>query len=1052
MLILALMLTIAVSAHAQVSRVSGQVLFAEDDQPVIGATVRVQGTQNATATDADGKFVLNNIKQADKKLEVSYIGYETAIVDIKPELTIRLKASSEMMDEVIVVAFGKQKRESFTGSASVVSSDVIMRSQVTNPIEALSGNVAGLNMLESNAFDTDPTITIRGIGSLNASTEPLIVLDGMPYNGYLNDINPADIANITVLKDAASNALYGARGANGVILITSKNAERGRTKVTATAKWGANSDGRVKYDIIDQPGQYYEAFYMAMKNYYMNSRGYNAADAHLSANNILSAPYENGGLGYMVYSVPENQQLIGTNGRLNPNATLGNRIAYGDQIYTLYPDDWTKEGLRNGFRQEYNINLNGGNDSFTFYGSMGYLNDEGIAYGTDLERFSARLRTEYKAYSFLRVGASAGYTHTTTNVQEGVFETLTSVAPIYPLYIRDADGRIMTDKHGKVFDYGDGSIIGLQRPVDPTGNVIQDDLLNMHRNVSNAFNIQGYGTFDFLRDFHLTINGSVYVTENRMNDAYNPYYGYNVANGGSLQVGHYRTIDTNYQQLLNWSRVFGKHSVDALLGHEYSVTQNTTLYGTRNRFAMYESNKELAGSIVDASMNSYVSKYNVEGYFLRAQYDYDSKYFFSGSFRRDGSSRFHPDHRWGNFWSLGAAWIMSKEEWFPKTWWANMLKLKLSYGEQGNDGISNYLYTNTYSIKNNDGDIAFVFSDKGNENITWETVGSLNAGVEFELFNSRLSGGLEFYNRSTRDMLMWFSTPVSIGYSGYYDNIGDMRNTGLELELNADIFTSRNFSWNVGMNLTWEKNRVTYLPSDKKLLTVDGYSGYMSSYVFYGEDLPVNTWYMPRYAGVSENGEAMYYYTDSETGEMMPTTDYQQADYYLCGSALPEVYGGFNTTIKAYGFDLSAQFNYSIGGKKYDSAYNGFMTPPTSTLTGLKLHKDVFKSWSAENNGSDIPRFQYNDDYTGQTSDRFLTDASYLTFKNITLGYTFPKAWIRKAHISNLRVYCQAENLYYWTKRQGFDPRMGSLYGNYNNSSSYSFPMRTISGGLSVEF
>ena len=203
MLILALVLTVASIAHAQVVRVSGQVLFAEDDQPVIGATVRVHGTQNATATDADGHFVLNNIKPADKKLEVSYIGCETAIVDIKPELVILLKASSEMMDEVIVVAFGKQKRESFTGSASVVSSDVIMRSQVTNPIEALNGNVAGLNMLESNSFNADPTITIRGIGSLNASTDPLIVLDGMPYSGYLNDLNPADIANMTVLKDAA---------------------------------------------------------------------------------------------------------------------------------------------------------------------------------------------------------------------------------------------------------------------------------------------------------------------------------------------------------------------------------------------------------------------------------------------------------------------------------------------------------------------------------------------------------------------------------------------------------------------------------------------------------------------------------------------------------------------------------------------------------------------------------------------------------------------------------------------------------------------------------
>ncbi len=1049
-LVLALMMSFAISAIAQMTRVSGQVLSEEDGEPIVGATVRVEGTTLAVASDAEGKFTITGLNPADKRLEISYIGYEPKKVDIKPDLKIYLTIKTEMMDEVLVVAFGKQKRESFTGSASMVGAASIERQQVTNPIEALNGKVTGLQMIESNSFTTDPSITIRGLGSINASNEPLIVLDGLPYNGYWNDINPADIASMTVLKDAASNALYGARGANGVILITTKNAQRGNTKVNFSARWGANSDGRVKYDVINNPGEYYEAFYLAARNYYQNALNQPFAEAHANANKQLSAPSSLGGLSYMVYSIPENEYLIGTNGRLNPNAVLGNRVAHNGKFYTLYPDDWTDEGLRNGFRQEYNLNLSGGNDKYTFYGSLGYLDSEGIAYGNDIERYSARLKTEYQAFDFLRVGANAGYNHTVTNNNGAIYSALTDMAPIFPLYIRDGEGNIMTDSHGKMYDYGSGDNAGLYRPVCTNGNYVQDDLLDISRNSSNSFNIQGFADFDFLKHFRLTVNGSVYITENRINTGTNPYYGYSVETGGYVSVGHYRTTDTNFQQLLNYNRVFGLNTVDVLLGHEYSRNSGTNLFADRNRVAMFNQNHELAGAIIDASMDSYITNYNVEGYFLRAQYDYDNRYFASASFRRDGSSRFHPKHRWGNFWSLGAAWIMSKEEWFPKNWWLNMIKVKASYGEQGNDGIVNYLYTDTYTIKNSDGAVAYVFRNKGNENITWETVGSFNAGLEFELFNTQLRGGAEFYVRNTRDMLMWFSTPMSIGYSGYYDNIGDMRNTGVEVELEGDIISSRNFTWTVGMNLTWERNRVTYLPDDKKLREVDGVKGYTSSYTFYGEGIPVYTWYLKKYAGVDENGKSLFYRTVD--GKLTTTTAFDNADYYLCDSALPDVFGGFHTSISLYGFDLNAQFNYSIGGKKFDSVYEQMMTSPYNTIVGRPIHKDVFNCWMPDNPNSNIPTWQYDDMTAGNESDRWLTDASYLTFKNLTLGYTLPKSITRHAHMDKVRVYVGAENIFYWTKRKGFDPRMDMLYGNYNSYSYYSYPMRTISGGLTVQF
>ncbi|MDE5814193.1 MAG: TonB-dependent receptor plug domain-containing protein, partial [Muribaculaceae bacterium] len=326
-LFLALLLTMAVNVFSQGRSISGAVFSSEDNEPLIGATVKVKGENIAVASDINGHFTLSGVSPSAKQIEVSYVGYQPQTVDITPDMKIYLHPATEMLDEMIVVAFGKQKRESFTGSASVVGAEQIARQQVTNPIEALNGTVTGLTMTETNSFTYDPSITIRGIGSLNASTEPLIVLDGMPYNGYWNDLNPADIASMTVLKDASANALYGARGANGVILITSKNAEKGRTKVNFTAKWGANTDGRIKYDLINDPGQYYEAFYLAQKNYYQYGLGQSESVAHLNANAIIGASATEGGLGYMVYNVPEGQVLIGANGRLNPNATLGNRVA-----------------------------------------------------------------------------------------------------------------------------------------------------------------------------------------------------------------------------------------------------------------------------------------------------------------------------------------------------------------------------------------------------------------------------------------------------------------------------------------------------------------------------------------------------------------------------------------------------------------------------------------------------------------------------------------------------------------------------------------------------
>lgn len=1042
------LLLMASNAAAQVTSVSGTVTSTEDGEPVVGASVIVKGTKTGTVTNLDGEFQLSSIPKGAKTLVISSLGMDAREVPIKSVVKVSLSPSSQALGEVMVVAFGKQKREAFTGSAGVIKSDDIAARQVSSPLDAISGKVAGVQMVESNDPAGDPTILVRGVSSINAGTSPLIILDGLPYPGYYSDINPADVESVTVLKDAASTALYGARGANGVIMITTKAASRGKAVITVNAKWGANSNARVDYNTIDNPAQYYEAYYAARYNYFRNS-GMDAYAAYVQANNTLGASVDAGGLGYIGYSVPDGQYLIGTNGKLNPQATLGNRFSYNGQDYTIQPDDWKKEGTRTGLRQEYSVNLTGGSDQFQALASLGYLRNEGLSYGSDYKRYTARAKMDYQARPWLRVGANMSYAHNETDNETEIFSYYPIIAPIYPVYVRDGNGNIMTDSNGRVYDYGDGTVWGLTRPFSPSYSPIQTDRLDLYNNNSNAFGLQGYADISFLKDFKLTVNGSVYDTENRFQSANNPFYGYVGQIGGYVSSYHYRTYSLNSQQLLNWNKTFGKHTISAMIGHEYTRESNYTTGASRSGIIDFQNNKELEGAITEAGNEGYSSVYNIEGYMFRVNYDYDSKYFGSASFRRDGSSRFDPDHRWGNFWSLGGAWIISKEAWYDIPW-MNMLKFKASYGQQGNDEIGDYRYTNFYDIVNNNGLGAVSFYSKGNKDITWETNSNFNTGFEFELFKSRLRGGIEYYYRKTSDMLLWFTSPLSIGYSGYYDNVGDLVNKGVELTLEGDVIRTKNVTWSLNLNLSHNHNEVTSLPAENKTASIEGHDGFISSdgYRIYAEGLPIYAWYLKRYAGVSSDGQSQWYYKDAD-GNLQTTTNYDTGDYFLCDDPNPDVYGGFGTSLRAYGFDFAASFIYSIGGKCYDGGYQTLMTVPYAGNIGYALHQDILDAWSTDNPTSNIPRLQYNDTYAAAASDRFLKDASSLTFKTLTLGYTFPARLVQRIGLSSLRVFATCDNVAYWTHRRGFDPRTtlsgSAVYTGYP-------PMRTISGGITVKF
>ena len=1057
-------------ATAQNRQISGTVSDA-NGHPVAGATVIVDGTSLGTTTNTAGEYTLS--APVNGTLVVTFVGFEPQQLPIagKTRINVTMKEDAQAIDDVIVVAFGTAKKEAFTGSAAVIKSDEIAKVQTSNVATALVGRVAGVQTSSTSGdLGKTPSIRVRGFGSINAGKEPLWIVDGMPYEGDLNNLNTNDIESMTVLKDAASNALYGARGANGVIMVTTKKAKSGDAVVTIDAKWGVNSKALEEYDVITSPAQYYETHFKALYGYYAQTNP--AAKAYALASSGLTSN-GTGGLGYNVYTVPEGQALIGTNGKLNPNATLGRKIIYNGQEYWLTPDDWIDEAYQSAFRQEYNVNISGATERSSFYASLGYLDNTGIIKSSALERYTARLKADYQAKKWLKVGGNMSYAHFSNsngNSNEGsasstanIFAFSAQMPPIYPVYIRDGSGRIMVDDNGyQMYDYGDKGNAGLTRPLLPGANGLQTSWLNKKKAEGNAFSGSGFVDISLYKGLKLTVNGSTNIDETRTTYLNNQYYGQFAEAGGTISKYHTRDIAYNLQQILNYNETFGKHNVGLMVGHEYYQKKYYYLSGTKSKLFSYD-NEELGGAVVDgAGAHSYIDDYNSEGYFMRAQYDYAGRYFVSGSYRRDASSRFHPDHRWGNFWSLGAAWIINRESWFNASW-VNMLKVKASYGSQGNDNLgskaeSYYRYTDYREILSSGDGVTSVLYQKGNPDITWETNANLNVGVEFGLWDNRLSGSIDVFNRKTTDMLFELATPIESGYTTIFTNIGDMVNRGLEIELNADLIRTKNLVWDFSLNMTHYKNKVTHLPEQfKNNTTADGkHVGRWQDTKFLTEGESVFSFYVPTYAGVDpETGKSLWYtYKTDDAGnkERIKTSDYSVASQEgreMHGDALPDVYGGFGTSLRFYGVDFSIGFTYQLGGQVLDQGYRFYMNSPAGTSTGNNYHHDLLNSWTPENSGSNIPRFAYNDSNQAAVSDRFLTSASYLNIQNITLGYTLPKRITRKFLVENLRIYLACDNVWYWSKRQGLDPRQ-SINGITN--PYYYAPIRTFSGGVTVTF
>ena len=1045
-------------AFAQ-SQISGKVTASEDGSPVIGASIKVVGTNTGTVTDVDGNFSLN--APAGAKLEITYIGMQSKSVKAGKNMKIVLDADDHALDDVVVVAYGTSTKGSFTGSAGVMKSDKLELRQVSDVSNALAGAVAGVQIQSSNGQPgTSATVRVRGVGSINAGADPLYVVDGVPFDGDLSSINTADIESLTVLKDAASTALYGARGANGIIMVTTKKGKAGKATVTLDAKWGSNSRAIKNYDVIRSAQEYLETEYSAMYNAATSDLGYNPTKAWQWVNKYITTN-TNGGSGYQVYTVPEGEYLFGTNGKLNPNATLGYTDKATNRYYT--PDNWEDEMFKPTLRQEYNATISGASDRNSFYASAGYLDDGGLVSGSGFKRTSLRLKDDYKVNKWMTVGANISYTYSesfypddqTSSASSGnAFALANTMAPIYPFYVRDAEGNILMNNGRKTYDYGtandgtrDRSFMSISNP----GGQLKYDKRQF---IADIMSNNWYINLTPIEGLSLKAQWALNIDNTNFNSLQNAYMGQFASLQGGASQSHTRVYGFDQQYIANYTHTFAaKHNIDITLGYDgYSYSYkylNANADHLYNPESFYVSN-----AVANYGIGGFLDKYATAGFFGRANYSYKDKYIANVAVRRDGSSRFSKDNRWGTFFSGSLAWVLTKEDFMKNVTWLDLLKFKASVGQQGNDNIGNYYaYLDQYTMTGDSSGFSDgTLSYKGNPDLTWETQTAFNVGFDFGMFKNKLNGSIEYFSRKSSDMLYYKPVAGSLGYSQLPMNIGSMTNSGLEIDLNYNILNTKNVAWDVNANGTFIKNKINKLHPDLggKLI---------KSARIYEEGESMYRMLLPEWAGVDpENGDALWYYNKKdENGNVTreKTNDYsiasQTENRIATDDLLPPVYGGFGTTFKAYGFDLSIQASYQLGGQIFDSGYANIMHGGNNTTAGQNWHVDIRKAWTPENKNTDVPRLNSiskNANYASYTSTRFLTSSDYLSLNNVTIGYTLPSQLVRSLGLSKIRVYFSGDNLALLTARKGLDPRQSYISADVSTYTA----IRTLSGGISVAF
>ncbi|MCK3684898.1 TonB-dependent receptor [Maribellus sp. YY47] len=1049
-------------AEAQVKTIAGTVTSSEDGSGIPGVSVSVKGTTIGTVTNIDGEYRLDI--PADAKVMVfSFVGMKTQELSISGStLDAVLSADVIGVDEVMVVAYGTTKRSQFVGAAKAVKGEELAMKATSNVTNALQGAVAGVQVVNgSGQPGSEATIRIRGVGSINGGTTPLYIVDGSPYEFNLNTINPNDIESMTVLKDAASTAIYGARGANGVILITTKNGSKdGNVIIDVDAKWGHSTRGVPNYDVMTDPAMYYETAYKAL----YNSQAYNGVSATDAFAYADANFFTQQGVGYQIYSYPEGERLIGTNFKLNPKATLG----YTDGKYYYTPDNWEDETLASGnLREEYNVSIRGGQNKSQYFISGGYLEDPGIINGSGFKRFTLRGKIDAQAKEWLNVGLSTSYVNTqlespgsqtSWGSTGNVFYASNMMAPIYPFYVRNTDGSIAYDNNGnKIYDQGTST--NFTRPGSaPRGNNAINLILDTDNETRDLFTGSFYAKLTPFEGFSFTARVSPEASNIRSNYLSNPFYGSKTTEG-YVSVSHRRLFTMNQQYLADYKTTISDiHSLQFLVGYESFELKNQEL--SANNDHLYdpfipELDNAFGTQPTSSNASSFVDNYATRGFVGRAQYDFQERFFFNASMRYEGSSRFAKDNRWGLFGSVGAAWMLTKEEFMQSTsGWLRELKYKVSFGTQGNDQIGTYYaYRNRYQISYNSdtGEYTKVLSEKGNPELTWEAQKLFNTGFEFSLVNNILTGSVDYFSRYNSDMLFNEPQPVSSGLATIPKNVGAVLNQGFEVDVKSDVLRTNELTWSVFANITNINSKIKELPEYTK-----SSGGIKNSSYILKEGGSLNQAYLVEYAGVdSETGMSLYY-VDPDNDDYSTTTDYSAAKQTDLGDVSVKWYGGFGTSLNAFGFDLGVQFAYQLGGKAYDGSYQELMH--TGKEIGRNWHTDILDAWTPDNKNTNVPRISSSDDFDQKNSSRFLTSSNYLSLNNVTLGYTFPVTLTRKMNIQKLRLYVSGDNLALLSARKGFDPRQtqnsrGSGVAISTSSGNYVYSqLRVVSGGVSISF
>lgn len=1057
MLVLAAMLTVfAPAAFAQSAPTVTGTVTDQSGLPVIGATIIEQGTTNGATTGVDGSYSLK-LRGGGNSANLIFLSLgfvsQTVPVNGRTKIDVKLAEDAVALDAVVAIGYGTVKQKDLTTAVSIVKTDDLARRPITSASGALQGKAAGVQVIQPNGSPGQGMVVrVRGASSISSSNDPLYVVDGVPVgegNYAIAYLSPNEIESMQVLKDASSAAIYGSRAANGVVFITTKRGSLDNPTISVDTRFGINTRAVPEYDIITDPGEYLEAQWRTMRDTKWVENGGDLAAASLYASQEVLGAHGN----YSPYKYSSTYLIDPATGKLDPSARR------------MYSERLQDELFKSGFRNETNVSVSGGNDKSDYFISLGYLKDESYVIESGFERYSARVNVNTKLRKWIKVGANLSYAHTVQNnvlenssAASSAFATARSWEPVYPVYARDAEGNIKYDENGdKVYDLGTGQTDGTTtRPGTSGQNIIAT--LKMDTRDIKRNNLQGraYGEIYFLRDFTFTSSASLGYRASDELLFYNPTIGDGRGTNGRVNKTSTDVYDLDLIQMLNYKKSIGRHSINALVGHEYNSwvrdyldVSKTNIYDPKN--------PQLNNAGEMGSINGYQDVLRIQGFFGKLEYNYDNRYYFSGGIRRDGTSRFKY-HPWGTFWSVGGSWRIGAEKFMENTHdWLSELKLRATYGTQGNEDLTNYYpYTDQYNVTISEGKLGTEIYYYGNPDLSWEKQKTFDLGLDVGLLDDRINLTMDYFIRVSDGLLFKRTKDISTGRAYDWYNVGKLRNSGFEFDVNVKIIQKKDWYWDVSINGYTYANKMLNLPDEYKEAGMPN----GNQRIYEGKD--IYRWEMRQYAGLDEKGNSLWYMdqdiTDSEgnvVGVEKVTTDKatEATQYLLEKSALPDFTGGLNTTLRWKSLDLTIMANFQFGGYGYDYDFSAF----SSANFPMNRLKDYADAWNPETGKGSAPIWNTNDSNINASSDRFLVSNTYFNLRNITLGYTFPAGWMSKIGIKSARIYFACDNVFFASKRKGYDPRtsmggQGATIALNSVDGTYYSPIRTTSVGLNINF